>query len=60
MTFNELNSVEHFIIYRLTDVSLNNVYDGMVAEEAVEYGNGVNRECRLGSRQRGICKMAER
>lgn len=41
MTFNELNSVEHFIIHRLTGVNLNNVRDGMVAEEAVEYGGGV-------------------
>ena len=37
MTFNELNSVEHFIIHRLTGVNLNNVRDGMVAEDPVEY-----------------------
>ena len=41
MSFNELNSVEHFIIHRLTGVNLNNVRDGIVAEEAVEYGDGV-------------------
>ena len=41
MTFNELNSVEYFIIHRLTGVNLNNVRDGMVAEEVVEYGDGV-------------------
>lgn len=41
MSFNELNSVEYFIIHRLTGVNLNNVREGMVAEEAVEYGDGV-------------------
>ncbi|MEW6419304.1 MAG: type I restriction endonuclease subunit R [Nitrospirota bacterium] len=41
MSFNELNSVEHFIIHRLTGVNLNNVREGMVAEETVEYGDGV-------------------
>ncbi len=37
MSFNELNSVEHFIIHKLTGVNLNNVQSGMVAEDAVEY-----------------------
>lgn len=37
MSFNELNSVEHFIIHQLTGVNLNNVNSGLVAEEAVEY-----------------------
>ncbi len=37
MSFNELNTVEHFIIHRLTGVNLNNVEAGMVAEESVDY-----------------------
>jgi type I restriction enzyme R subunit len=37
MNFNELNSVEHFIIHRLTGVNLNAVQSGMVAEDPVEY-----------------------
>lgn len=37
MSFNELNTVEHFIIHKLTGVNLNNVQSGMVAEDAVEY-----------------------
>jgi len=37
MSFNELNSVEYFIIHRLTGVNLNNVHIGRVAEEHVEY-----------------------
>ena len=37
MSFNELNSVEHFIIHKLTGVNLNNVQSGIVAENAVEY-----------------------
>lgn len=37
MSFNELNSVEHFIIHKLTGVNLNNVQSGMVAEDPVEY-----------------------
>ena len=37
MSFNELNSVEHFIIHKLTGVNLNNMQSGMVAEDAVEY-----------------------
>jgi len=35
MIFNELNSVEHFIIHNLTGVNLNNVQAGMVKEEPV-------------------------
>lgn len=37
MNFNELNSVEHYIIHRLTGVNLNVVQSGMVAEDPVEY-----------------------
>lgn len=37
MPFNELNSVEHFIIHHLTGVNLNNVQSGMVAEDPIEY-----------------------
>lgn len=37
MSFNEQNSVENFIIHRLTGVNLNNVQAGVVAEEPVEY-----------------------
>lgn len=37
MSFNELNTVEHFIIYYLTGVNLNNVQSGMVTESTVEY-----------------------
>ncbi|WP_276348830.1 type I restriction endonuclease subunit R [Daejeonella sp. JGW-45] len=37
MNFNELNSVEHFIIHRLTGVNLNGVQSGIVAEDPVEY-----------------------
>jgi type I restriction enzyme R subunit len=37
MAFNELNSVEHFIIHNLTGVNLNNVHTGMVREGPVEY-----------------------
>ncbi len=37
MSFNELNSVEHFIIHHLTGVNLNNVQSGMVAEDPVDY-----------------------
>lgn len=39
MTFNEQNSVEHFIINQLTDVNLNAVQANVVTEGAVEYGN---------------------
>jgi type I restriction enzyme R subunit len=38
MTFNELNSVEHFIIHNLTGVNLNSVHSGMVRDG---YGVGV-------------------
>ncbi len=41
MSFNELNSVEHFIVNHLTGVNLNNIKSSMVAEDAVEYGDGV-------------------
>lgn len=37
MNFNELNSVEHFIIHRLTGVNLNAIQSGKVAEDPVEY-----------------------
>lgn len=37
MNFNELNSVEHFIIHRLTGINLNAIQSGMVAEDPVEY-----------------------
>jgi len=37
--FNELNSVEHFIIHYLTGVNLNNVRGGMVKAEPVGYGD---------------------
>lgn len=37
MSFNEQNTVENFIVHRLTGVNLNNVQTGMVAEEPVEY-----------------------
>ncbi len=41
MSFNELNTVEHFIIHKLTGVNLNNVQSGVVAEDPVEYGDRV-------------------
>ncbi|MDN3515932.1 MAG: hypothetical protein NG747_16265 [Candidatus Brocadia sp.] len=37
MSFNELNTVDHFIIHRLTGVNLNAVQSGVVAEDPVEY-----------------------
>lgn len=37
MSFTELNSVEHFIIHKLTGINLNKVQSGMVAEDPVEY-----------------------
>lgn len=37
MSFNELNSVEHFIIHTLTGVNLNNVQSGVAKEETVSY-----------------------
>jgi len=36
MTFNEQNAVEHFIIYQLTGVNLNDVQGNVVKEDAVE------------------------
>ena len=41
MSFNELNSVEHFIIHQLTGVNLNSIKDGMVREDSVPYGGQV-------------------
>lgn len=38
MPFNELNSVEHFVIHRLSGVNLNQVKSGQVAEAAAPYG----------------------
>ncbi len=38
-TFNELNSVEHFIIHNLTGVNLNAVRAGVAREEQTSYGN---------------------
>jgi len=37
MTFNEQNTVEHFIIYQLTGGNLNAVQGNVVKEDAVEY-----------------------
>ncbi|MEJ7676294.1 MAG: hypothetical protein WKG06_00110 [Segetibacter sp.] len=38
MSFNELNSVEHFVIHQLTGVNLNNVKSGnLVQEPSQEY-----------------------
>lgn len=37
MNFNELNSLEYFIIHRLTGVNLNAAQSSMVAEDPVEY-----------------------
>ena len=36
MTFNEQNTVEHFIIYQLTGVNLNDVQGNVVKEDAIE------------------------
>lgn len=38
-TFNELNSVEYFIIHRLTGINLNKVQHGKVKEEELPYGD---------------------
>jgi type I restriction enzyme R subunit len=38
MAFTELNSVEYFIIQKLTGINLNQVQHGMVKEDAVPYG----------------------
>jgi type I restriction enzyme R subunit len=35
VSFNELNSVEHFIIHRLTGVNLNKVHSGSVVQEPI-------------------------
>ena len=37
--FNELNSVEHFIIHQLAGVNLNQVQHGIVKEEVASYGD---------------------
>jgi len=37
MSFNEQNSVEHFIIHRLTGVNLNAIKANIVAEDSAEY-----------------------
>ena len=37
MSFNELNSIEHFIVHQLTGVNLNNVQSGLVSEANVQY-----------------------
>jgi hypothetical protein len=42
MTFNELNTAEHFIIHQLTGINLNNVQEGMMAEDPVEYDKRTN------------------
>ena len=39
MTFNELNSVEYFIIHQLTGINLNQVQHGMVKEVPTLYGD---------------------
>ena len=36
MGFNELNSVEHFFIHKLTGVNLNEMRQGNLVEEPVE------------------------
>lgn len=38
MSFNEQNSVEHFIIDQLTGINLNSVQNGQVGEHDVSYG----------------------
>lgn len=37
MSFNEQNSVEHFIVHNLTGINLNAVHGNVVNEDAVEY-----------------------
>lgn len=39
MAFNELNSVEHFIIHQLTGVNLNAAKSGLAMEDGVSYGS---------------------
>lgn len=41
MSFNEQNTVEHFIIHQLTGVNLNAVQGNVVKEDGVEYEGGV-------------------
>jgi type I restriction enzyme R subunit len=41
MSFNELNSVEHFIIHQLSGVNLNTAQQGFVKDGAAPYGDGV-------------------
>ena len=38
MPFNELNSVEHFIIHQLSGVNLNDMHGNIVKEDASTYG----------------------
>jgi len=39
MSFNEQNSVEHFIVHKLTGINLNAVQNGMVKEDSVPYAD---------------------
>ena len=39
MPFNEQNSVEHFLVHKLTGINLNNIHNGMVKEDAVPYSD---------------------
>ena len=41
MSFTELNSVEHFIIHKLTGVNLNAVHQGVVNDDGVTYSEEV-------------------
>lgn len=41
MSFNELNTTEHFIIHKLTGVNLNSVQNGTVAEDMIVYGDSI-------------------
>ncbi|MCF8425206.1 MAG: HsdR family type I site-specific deoxyribonuclease [Bacteroidia bacterium] len=41
MSFNEQNTVEHFIIHHLTGINLNAIKGNMVNEDPVEYGDPV-------------------
>ena len=41
MSFNEQNTVEHFIIHQLTGLNLNAVQGNLVKENAVQYDGGV-------------------
>lgn len=40
MSFNELNSVEYFIIHKLTGINLNLAQHGIIKEDEVCYGDG--------------------